>query len=217
VSREICPLIRCIIDGTHRGGSSQALSLVEESFPRKPREPIPARQPSSATRSVVSSTPEAAGSRTETPKSVAEESEPFSGEIPEENEFKAHVTVTKKTFWLKHAIAFEGNWFDDKVPFVISPEKPVSERDLQAAVEKGFDAQGLFFMEMGRHLCVQCGDTTSISGWAENLSFGSTDDLVADVKVENDRIKGTLTFSRLQQLGPFEYSYNVEFNLPKKW
>ena len=123
--------------------------------------------------------------------------------------------VNKKTYPLKHAVAFQGYWFDEKVPMLLFCEKPIPLDKLKAAVKNGFDKQEMFMLRLGRYLLIRftSADTPTISGWADNLSLGSTSDLKSDTKIKDNHIQGTVAMPQPEELGPFKYQFKARFDL----
>ena len=99
-----------------------------------------------------------------------------------------------KVYKLKHVVAFEGWWFDEKVPTVIISEKPLNFAKVKAAINKDFDAQELALLSqrIGRYLKVTVSDENnpSLSGWADNLSFSTSGKKGSRVQVSGGRVLG---------------------------
>lgn len=129
---------------------------------------------------------------------------------------KASITVNKKRHNLIYGIAFRGHWFDEEVPMVFFCEKQISVQKLQAAVNGGFDSQELYFLEQDRFLLLRCTSTDrpTVSGGADGLSIGSSDDVAAKIRVTGNRIAGEVGTIKPDSSGPFTFSYKMEFDLP---
>ncbi len=127
----------------------------------------------------------------------------------------ATFVVNSKTYNFKHAVAFQGYWFDEKVPTVLFSEKPIPLDRLKAALRKGFDGQEMFTLRLGRHLIIRhtSADKPTVGGWADNLSLGGSSDLESEIRVDEGRIRGKVAMPKADQLGPFTYRFEAEFDL----
>ena len=127
----------------------------------------------------------------------------------------AAFTVNKKTYKLKHAVAFQGHWFDERVPTVLFCEKPIPLEKLKAAVKKGFDEQEMLLLSLGRFLVVrfESPEEPTVSGWADNLSLGSTHALTSKASIKDQRIRGTIAMPEPEELGPFKFHFEMKFDL----
>ena len=134
------------------------------------------------------------------------------------DKLKASITMNGKVHQLKHIVAFQGWWFDEKVPTVIISERPLNFASVKAAINKDFDAQELALLRqrMGRYLKITVSDeeNPSLSGWADNLSFSASgSNGESEVQVSEKRISGKVGMAKAEKLGPWTYQFAAEFNV----
>lgn len=138
--------------------------------------------------------------------------------IADVDSLNATITMNGKVHQLKHVIAFDGWWFDEKVPTVIISEKPLDFSKVKAAVNRDFDAQELALLKqrIGRYLKIVATDekNPSLSGWADNLSFSTSGKDGSRVQVSETRVSGKVGLAKPKKLGPWTYQFKAEFNVP---
>ena len=138
-------------------------------------------------------------------------------EIANVDKLNASITMNGKVHQLKHVVAFEGWWFDEKVPTVIISEKPLNLANVKAAINQDFDAQELALLNqrIGRYLKITVTDdkNPSLSGWADNLSFSASGSDGSQVQVSEGRIHGNVGMAKAEKLGPWTYQFAAEFNV----
>ena len=150
-----------------------------------------------------------------TPPNRAESKRPV--EISNVDKLDASITMNGKVHQLDHVVAFEGWWFDEKVPTVIISERPLKLANVKAAINKDFDAQerALLSQRIGRYLKITVTDekNPSLSGWADNLSFSASSQAGSQVQISDRRIQGKVGIPTAEKLGPWTYQFDAEFNV----
>lgn len=123
------------------------------------------------------------------------------------------LTIGNKTYNLPNVVAYEMMFFDDPMTTVVFSESPLNMAKLNAALGRKAADEYFEFTPQVKLIIDADDNVSSVSIWADNMSFGGNSKLDDNVVIEDGRARGTARMREPDEVMNREYNFEVSFDL----